>query len=88
MLVAETACDRETSTLTSHVTKNDELHLSAPASALVQAHVSRRHLGLSQFRLRWRQRGADSRVRWSESAEKISTSALTPSKVRTRGSVP
>jgi len=88
MLMAGIACDQETSTLTSRVTTNGEFRLSAPVSAPVRAHVSRRHLGLSQFRLRWRQRGADSRVRWSESAERISTSALAPGKVGARGGVP
>jgi hypothetical protein len=88
MLVVEMACDREMSTLTSHVTKSGGFRLLAAVSAPVQAHAPRSHLGLSRSRFRWRQRGADSRVRWSESAERISTSALAPSKVGAQGGVP
>jgi len=53
MPVAETACDRETSTLMSHATKCDAARVPASVLVRARAHASWMNLEVSVLQLRW-----------------------------------
>lgn len=69
------ACDRETSTWTSHARKCDAARVCASVFVRTRAHASYGNLKVSVLQLRWWGRGAGSRFPELESAERISTGA-------------